>query len=78
MQKCAINVIGDGFITAQGKNTWDQISGFVFSSCRISGTGKVLLGRAYNAFATVIFMNSIFTDIIKPEGWDIWNQSGHE
>ena len=71
-------MIGDGFITAQGKYQSDQISGFVFNTCSVSGTGKTLLGRAYNAFAAVIFTKSVFTDIIKPEGWDIWKQTGHE
>ncbi|KAJ8447086.1 hypothetical protein Cgig2_022815 [Carnegiea gigantea] len=77
-EKCSIKVIGDGFITAQGKHQSDQISGFVFNTCSVSGIGKALLGRAYNAFATVIFTKSVFTDIIEPEGWDIWKQTGHE
>ncbi|KAJ8448479.1 hypothetical protein Cgig2_012123 [Carnegiea gigantea] len=77
-QKCSINVTGDGYITAQGKSTSDQLSGFVFNRCIVSGQGQALLGRAYDAFASVIFMNSYFGDVIKPEGWDLWKQTGYK
>jgi len=78
MQNCSINVTGDGYITAQGKTMRDETSGFVFNGCNISGRGKTLLGRAYKAFATVIFVDSEFSDVIKPEGWNIWGQTAHQ
>jgi len=77
LQNCHINVTGDGYITAQGKDASDQLSGFVFNKCSVSGQGQTLLGRAYGAYATVIFINSNFGNIIKPEGWDIWRQISH-
>ncbi|XP_048498280.2 probable pectinesterase 55 [Beta vulgaris subsp. vulgaris] len=77
-EQCAINVTGGGFITAQGRESANETSGFVFRGCKISGTGHADLGRAYRSFSRVIFINSSFSNVVNAEGWFIWNQQGHE
>uniref|UniRef100_A0A803KMX7 pectinesterase n=1 Tax=Chenopodium quinoa TaxID=63459 RepID=A0A803KMX7_CHEQI len=78
LQHCSINVMGGGYITAQSRSSANDTSGFVFRKCHVSGTGHADLGRAYDAFARVIFIDSIFSEAVNPEGWFIWHQNGHE
>ncbi|XP_021737352.1 probable pectinesterase 55 [Chenopodium quinoa] len=77
-EQCTINVTGGGYITAQSRPSANDTSGYVFRNCDISGTGHAELGRVYGAFARVIFIDSKFSKVVDPEGWFIWNQSGHE
>lgn len=85
-QSCEINLtIGkyapqypNGYITAQGRNSSDDPSGFVFKSCVFTGTGKTYLGRAYGAYSRVIIYKSVMTDIIVASGWDAWTYVHHE
>ncbi|XP_056683214.1 probable pectinesterase 55 [Spinacia oleracea] len=77
-EDCEINVTGEGYITAHGRESANDTSGYVFRGCNVSGTGKVVLGRAYRSFARVIFIESKFDNVINPEGWFIWHQAGHE
>ncbi|XP_060676285.1 pectinesterase QRT1 [Ziziphus jujuba] len=68
-----------GYITAQGRESESETSGFVFKSCTVTGTrGKTYLGRAYRAYSRVIFANSVLTDVVQPLGWDAWFHVGHE
>ncbi|CAK7340527.1 unnamed protein product [Dovyalis caffra] len=77
---CEINVTGDGFITAQGREFPYENSGFVFSRCIVSGLQgfRAYLGRAYRPYATVIFRETILSDVVEPFGWDAWIYKGHE
>jgi hypothetical protein len=50
----------------------------VFRGCRVIGEGKVYLGRAWNAFSRVYFVDSFLSDVVEPEGWWAWNNVGHE
>ncbi|KAL5863058.1 hypothetical protein ACOSQ3_000572 [Xanthoceras sorbifolium] len=62
-----------GYITAQGRNSSADPSGFVFKTCTITGTGKAYLVRAYGAYSRVIFANSTLSDTIVPQGWSAWH-----
>ncbi|XP_022759667.1 probable pectinesterase 66 [Durio zibethinus] len=85
-QRCEINPTAGkyapeypyGYITAQGRNSSDDPSGFVFKSCVFTGTGKTYLGRAYGAYSRVIIYNSQLSDSIIPSGWDAWSFVHHE
>ncbi|XP_010544456.1 PREDICTED: probable pectinesterase 29 [Tarenaya hassleriana] len=72
--RCRINVAGrlmggtPGFITAQGRESEQDTSGFVFIMC----------GRAYRRYSRVLFSRTIMSDIVVPQGWDAWNYAGQE
>ncbi|KAI4307950.1 hypothetical protein L6164_031074 [Bauhinia variegata] len=66
------------FITAQGRESMNQTSGFVFKKCNITGNGQAYLGRAYKAYSRVIIANSVLTNVVYPTGWFAWDQVGHE
>ena len=67
-----------GYITAQGRDSADDPSSFVFKDCEILGEGKAYLGRAWTAFSRVIIANSKLSDVVVPQGWDAWFNVGHE
>ncbi|KAK9292614.1 hypothetical protein L1049_020589 [Liquidambar formosana] len=79
-EECAINVIAGslppqinaGYLTAQGRNSSDDPSGFIFRECLVFGTGQVYLGRAYGPYSRVIFAHTTFNVDVAPQGWDAW------
>ncbi|XVF22840.1 hypothetical protein REPUB_Repub12eG0205700 [Reevesia pubescens] len=70
--------IRQGYITAQGRESSDDPSGFVFKRGRISGTVQPYLGRAYRAYSRVIFQETIMDVKVVPEGWLAWSFVGKE
>ncbi|KAJ9701030.1 hypothetical protein PVL29_006399 [Vitis rotundifolia] len=84
-EKCTISVLGRslgpgirGFITAQGRDSPHESSGFVFKECRVTGDGQAYLGRPWRVYSRVIFYKTEMPNIIVPAGWDPWNYSGNE
>ncbi|CAF2152316.1 hypothetical protein BRARA_A02274 [Brassica rapa] len=90
-QNCVINVKGvtskkmvnnremlAGFITAQGRESEQDTSGFVFNKCVIKGTGKAFLGRAYRGYSRVVFYGTHMSNVVVPQGWDAWHYKGQE
>ncbi|XP_062085814.1 probable pectinesterase 29 [Humulus lupulus] len=84
-QKCILNVstssLGPGrggCITAQGRESWKQTTGFVFVSNVITGIGPTILGRAYRSHSRVLFYKTYMNNIVSPEGWNSWYSKGHE
>lgn len=67
-----------GYITAQGRDSDDDSSGFVFLICSIAADGPVYLGRAYRQYSRVVYKNTYMSDHVKPEGWSSWDQAGKE
>ncbi|CAA7047256.1 unnamed protein product [Microthlaspi erraticum] len=65
-----------GFITAQGRETEQDTSGFVFNGCSIVGVGKAFLGRAYRSYSRVFFCSTNMADVIVQQGWDSWSYQG--
>ncbi|KAJ4957390.1 hypothetical protein NE237_024501 [Protea cynaroides] len=86
-EKCVISVlplpggVGTGFITAQGRNSLNENSGFVFKGCNVLGiddTTRTYLGRAYGAYSTVIWYKTQFSNVIVPQGWQAWHYVNQE
>ncbi|KAG8379482.1 hypothetical protein BUALT_Bualt07G0093100 [Buddleja alternifolia] len=63
----------NGVVTAHGRASKDENSGFAFINCTIGGTGRIWLGRAWRPFSTVVFSFTNMSDIIAPEGWNDFN-----
>lgn len=73
--------IGAGAITANGRDSDDNVSYYVFDSCTIQagstdpGEGVVYLGRPWREYARVAFQSCTLSDIIASAGWEEWSSS---
>ena len=79
-ENCHIHCLRDGYITAASTPA-DQPFGFVFSNCRITGATesvKTYLGRPWRSFASTIFLNTDMAAVVRPVGWNNWNQPDRE
>ncbi|MFT3682118.1 MAG: pectinesterase family protein [Ferruginibacter sp.] len=55
--------------------------GYVFRNCRLSGEAapnSFFLGRPWQPFAKVVFMNCAMDTIIHSKGWDNWGKEDNE
>ncbi|XVE89552.1 hypothetical protein DITRI_Ditri20bG0005300 [Diplodiscus trichospermus] len=85
-EDCSIYVIAgelspqlsQAYITAQGRKSSDDPSGFVFKRGEINGIVKSYLGRAYGPYSTVIFQETTMNVEVFPEGWFAWKYPGKE
>ncbi|KAJ4977111.1 hypothetical protein NE237_002217 [Protea cynaroides] len=86
-EKCTIQVTADalyqsnggiGFITAQRRLSADHPSGYVFKQAAVVGRGLTHLGRAYGPYSRVIFVRSMLSEVVVPEGWNAWTYVGQE
>ena len=65
-----------GYITAQGKDTADRDSAYVFNHCKLTaapGVTNVWLGRPWRPYASVVFLNTEMGDHINSAGWREWH-----
>ncbi|XP_052194106.1 putative pectinesterase 52 isoform X2 [Diospyros lotus] len=84
-EDCAINVTAGllpkgvlaGFITAQGRQSATDPSGFVFIRGTVSGIGEAFLGRAYGPFSRVIYHGTTLEAVVAPAGWNAWKYQDH-
>ena len=63
-------------LTAQSKHFPAEDSGYYFLHCRITGKDdgdKVVLGRPWRDYSTVLFYDTYMERPIAPEGWSDWN-----
>jgi pectin methylesterase-like acyl-CoA thioesterase/lysophospholipase L1-like esterase len=63
-------------LTAQSKHFPAEDSGYYFLHCRITGANegeKVVLGRPWREYSTVLFYDTDIEQTIAPEGWSDWN-----
>ncbi|KAL3728889.1 hypothetical protein ACJRO7_033469 [Eucalyptus globulus] len=59
----------NGAVTAHGRASKDENTGFAFMNANIGGTGIIWLGRAWRPLSRAVFAFTTMTDIIAPEGW---------
>ncbi|KAF5178810.1 Pectinesterase qrt1 [Thalictrum thalictroides] len=85
-ESCNINVTAGtslqpgvaGFITANGRDSKKENTGFVFKHCSVFGTGTTYLGRAWGSYSRVLFYQSDLSNVVVPQGWDAWLFVNHE
>lgn len=74
------NEDGDS-ITAAKRATNTTAAGFIFDQCTITpadgatGFTNVSLGRPWNNYAQVVYVDSYLSSMIGGAGWDIWSKS---
>jgi pectinesterase len=71
-----IVTVGTGYITANGRETANNTSVYVFDQCKVTGTSGVnstYLGRPWRPFSRVVFQKSYLGDVVKAEGWSKWD-----
>ncbi|CAA7401192.1 unnamed protein product [Spirodela intermedia] len=56
-------------IVAQGRENANK-GGFSFIHCKIHGTGKAYLNRAWRDSSRVVFANTYMGSLVTPTGWD--------
>jgi pectinesterase len=79
-EECQIHCVRNGFVTA-ASTPEDHAFGFVFSSCKIDGETpkvKTLLGRPWRPYASVVYLNTEMTEVVRPEGWHNWGKPERE
>ena len=72
---CDIHCLRDGYITA-ASTPKGQAHGFVFADCDITGAPgvKTYLGRPWRDYASVVFLRTHMSDVVRPEGWFDWKK----
>ncbi|KAK9697585.1 hypothetical protein RND81_08G046900 [Saponaria officinalis] len=71
---CHVHAVAQnyGAVTAQGRSSMLDDTGFSFVNCKVTGSGVLYLGRAWGPFSRVIFAYTFMDNIILPKGWYDW------
>ena len=72
MQGCTIKSIAEkmGYITAQDRSKESMESGFSIKNSRVTGSGRVYLGRSWGVYSRVVYSYTSMDSIVFPQGWD--------
>ncbi|CAJ1909439.1 unnamed protein product [Sphenostylis stenocarpa] len=68
----------NGAVTAHGRVSGDENTGFAFVNSTIGGNGRIWLGRAWRPYSRVVFAFTLMSDIIAPEGWNDFNDPSRD
>ncbi|KAK3016472.1 hypothetical protein RJ639_007721 [Escallonia herrerae] len=77
---CHVHAIAPitGALTAQGRQSLLDDTGFSFLHCKVTGSGALYLGRAWGPFSRVVFAFTYMDNIIIPKGWYNWGDPNRE
>ncbi|XP_028794278.1 probable pectinesterase 53 [Neltuma alba] len=77
---CHVHAIAQniGALTAQGRSSMLEDTGFSFVHCKVTGSGALYLGRAWGPFSRVVFAYTYMDNIILPKGWYNWGDPNRE
>ncbi len=78
--RCTIEARGDGYLTA-ASTPQEERYGFVFSHCTVRGASpevRAYLGRPWRSFASVAFLQTEMSEVVRPQGWHNWNRQDRE
>ncbi|CAL5396935.1 unnamed protein product [Camellia sinensis] len=77
---CHVHAIAQviGALTAQGRHSLLEDTGFSFLNCKVTGSGALYLGRAWGPFSRVVFAYTYMDNIIIPKGWYNWGDPDRE
>ncbi|KAK9208638.1 hypothetical protein WN944_000997 [Citrus x changshan-huyou] len=77
---CHVHAIAQytGALTAQGRSSLLEDTGFSFVNCKVTGSGALYLGRAWGPFSRVVFAYTDMDNIIIPKGWYNWGDPNRE
>ncbi|TWT77145.1 Pectinesterase A precursor [Posidoniimonas polymericola] len=70
----------NGYLTAQGREGQAETNGYVFRNATITGAPaatSVYLGRPWQAYSRVVFIDSKMGPLVAPAGWSIWSGRSH-
>jgi pectinesterase len=79
-EECDIHVTAGGYITA-ANTTKDQRYGYVFHKCKITGApgATTFLGRPWRPYAATVFIDTTIAEgVVRPTGWNNWNDPKRE
>ncbi|GAA0152237.1 hydrolase [Lithospermum erythrorhizon] len=79
-ENCHLHAVATltGAVTAQGRSSLLEDTGFSFVNCKVTGSGALFLGRAWGPFSRVIFAYTYMDNIIMPKGWHNWGDPNRE
>lgn len=80
-EDCTIRCLSANYITAHGRTSADQTTGYVFRNCRIvtEDAGKgVYLGRPWRPYARVVYVDCRLDAGVRGEGWHNWKDPSRE
>jgi pectinesterase len=81
-ERCELHCVAKGVSITAASTPKDQQYGYVFSHCKITAEPpadwKTHLGRPWQPYASVTYLNSEMPEIIAPEGWDNWRKPENE
>ena len=78
-QQCHIHSKKNSHVTA-ADTPKEKTYGYIFNDCVLTGDSSlhnVSLGRPWQPYSNVVYMNTYIGQHIKPEGWSAWNNNNN-